>query len=278
MIRMGLEKVRIGHSPDPDDAFMFYGITSGRVKGALHVEHVIEDIESLNRRALSGELEVTAISAHAYGKACDKYSVLRAGSSFGLGYGPILVARKRIDEGKLPRVKIAVPGEMTSAYALLRIALGKCNTVQMGFDHILNAVREGVVDCGLIIHEGQLTYERLGLLKVLDLGDWWNRETRGLPVPLGLNAVRRDTESVAPELNRMLRESIQFGRANFEDALNYALRYSRWANSELVSRFVGMYVNDLTLDMGERGRGALEEFFRRAHDAALIDTVSLRVV
>lgn len=278
MIRMGLEKVRIGHSPDPDDAFMFYGITSGRVKGALRVEHVIEDIESLNRRALSGELEVTAISAHAYGKACDKYSVLRAGSSFGLGYGPILVARKRIDEGKLPRVKIAVPGEMTSAYALLRIALGKCNTVEMGFDHILNAVREGVVDCGLIIHEGQLTYERLGLLKVLDLGDWWNRETRGLPVPLGLNAVRRDTESVAPELNRMLRESIQFGRANFEDALNYALRYSRWANRELVSRFVGMYVNDLTLDMGERGRGALEEFFRRAHDAALIDTVSLRVV
>jgi len=273
-----VEKVRLGHSPDPDDAFIFYGISSGAVKGSFGIEHVIEDIESLNRRAVSGELEATAISAYAYGKVCDKYSVLRVGSSFGLGYGPLVVARKDIDEGRLPKCKIAVPGKTTSAYALLRMALGECDAVEVGFDHILNAVREGVVDCGLIIHEGQLTYDRLGLVRALDLGGWWTKETRGLPVPLGLNAVRRDVEPLAPELDTLIRKSIEFGRANPEAALDYALRYARWGDRELIARFVNMYVNDLTLDMGEVGKRALEEFFRRAAEAGLLREVSLRVV
>jgi len=278
MIRTFPKRIRIGHSPDPDDAFMFYGITSGKVKPPFEIAHVIENIQSLNKRALMGELEVTAISAFAYGKVSDRYSVLRTGSSFGMGYGPIVVGRTSMSLEELRNAKVAVPGDMTSAYALLRLALGECHPVEVSFYNIINAVREGVVDCGLLIHEGQLAYDRIGLVKVLDLGDWWRLQTGGLPVPLGLNAVRADIEPLAGDLNRLLRESIEKARADPEAALGEALRYARWADKELVTRFVKMYVNELTIDMGDLGRRALREFYARTSAAGLLAEIPFKVV
>jgi 5,8-dihydroxy-2-naphthoate synthase len=262
--------MRLGHSPDPDDAFMFYGIASGNVSsGKIDFVHVVEEIQSLNERALRGELEVTAVSAHTYLMIQDRYRILSCGASMGDGYGPIVVARDMMNdlEGKT----IAVPGMLTTAYLLLRIYSDGFIPVESPFDKIFNAVRDGTVDAGLIIHEGQLTYRDYGLKSVLDLGKSWFEET-SLPLPLGLNVVKRGfSESIEREVLRIHRESIEYGLTHKDEALEYALRFGRGINKDLGERFVLMYVNELTKNMGEAGKKALEYLFTKAHKKGLID-------
>ncbi len=262
--------MRLGHSPDPDDAFMFYGIASGNVSSEkIDFVHVIEEIQSLNERALRGELEVTAVSAHTYLMVQDRYRILSCGASMGQGYGPIVVARDMINdlEGK----RIAVPGMLTTAYLLLRIYSDGFIPVKTHFDQIFNAVRDGDVDAGLVIHEGQLTYRDYGLKSILDLGKSWSEET-SLPLPLGLNVVKRGLgERVEREVLRIHRESIEYGLTHKDDALEYALKFGRGINKDLVERFVLMYVNEFTKKMGDGGRKALESLFTKAHEKGLID-------
>jgi 5,8-dihydroxy-2-naphthoate synthase len=264
--------IRIGHSPDPDDAFMFYGLASGRVPTpGLEVVQVLRDIESLNRLALEGSIEVTAVSIHAYAYLADRYALLSCGASMGDGYGPIVVARGPASLDDLKRMTIAVPGRLTSATLALRLLLGEVRVEVLPFDEILEAVAGGSREAGLLIHEGQLTYGRSGVRKVVDLGEWWSRETGGLPLPLGGNAVRLDlgAERIA-EVGRLLRESIQYGLAHRDEALAYALDYGRGIERSLADRFVGMYVNDYTLDYGEKGRRAIDLFLRRGHEAGIL--------
>ena len=261
--------MRLGHSPDPDDAFMFYGIASGNVSSEkIDFVHVIEEIQSLNERALRGELEVTAVSAHTYLMVQDKYRILSCGASMGEGYGPIVVARDTMNdlEGK----RIAVPGMLTTAYLLLRIFSDGFIPVESPFDKIFNAVRDGHVDAGLIIHEGQLTYRDYGLKSILDLGKSWSEET-SLPLPLGLNVVKRGfSESIECEVLRIHQESIEYGLAHKDEALEYALQFGRGMNKDLGERFVLMYVNEFTKKMGEKGKKALECLFAKAHEKGLI--------
>ncbi len=269
-------KVRVGHSPDPDDAFMFYGIASAKVDTAgFQIEQVLADIESLNRRALRGELEVSAVSIHAYAHLADKYALMSCGASMGDGYGPCLVARSPLRVDDLRSRTIAVPGTLTSAFLCLQLFLGKTFAFQvMPFDHILEAVCSGRVDAGLIIHEGQLTYETQGLVKVADLGLWWGERTGGLPLPLGANVVRRDLgDETMQRLSRVLRDSIDFGLDHREEALIYALEFGRDLDAELTDRFVGMYVNELTRDYGDRGRRAIERFLDEGATAGLVPRV-----
>jgi len=263
--------VRIGHSPDPDDAFMFYGLASGKVPtGAYAVEQVLSDIESLNRLALRGGIEVTAVSIHAYAYLADRYLLLPCGASMGDGYGPILVTREPAGVDDLKTMTIAVPGRLTSASLALRLALGEVRTVVMPFDRILEAVGRGEAEAGLLIHEGQLTYAGAGVHKALDLGEWWQRQT-GLPLPLGGNAIRRDLGPRAiAEIGAFFRDSIAFGLAHRPEALTYALDFGRGIGRPLADRFVGMYVNDFTLDYGPIGRRAIDEFLSRAHRAGAI--------
>ena len=260
--------MRLGHSPDPDDAFMFYGIASGKVlSDKIEFIHVIEDIQSLNERALEGELEVTAVSAHAYLKVHDKYRVLSCGASMGEGYGPIVVAREMTTdlEGK----RVAVPGKLTTAYLLLTIYCGGFIPVAFPFDKIFDAVSAGDVDAGLIIHEGQLTYKDYGLESILDLGNLWSEET-SLPLPLGLNVVKRGfNESIENEVLRVHRESIEYGLAHKEEALEYALRFGRGMNKDLGEKFVLMYVNEYTRKMGEKGKRSLERLYTKAYEKGL---------
>ncbi len=258
--------IRIGHSPDPDDAFMFYGLAAGKVPtGNFVVEQVLRDIESLNRLALDGEIEVTAVSIHAYAYLADRYLLLPCGASMGDGYGPIVIARRPMTPRNLQRVTIAVPGRLTSAALALRLALGEVRTEVMPFDAILPAVASGECEAGLIIHEGQLTYGQGGLHKIIDLGEWWKRET-GLPLPLGGNAIRRDLGAGAiAEIGRFYRNSIRFALENRAEALTYAMDYGRGLSRGLADRFVGMYVNDTTLDYGPAGRRAIELFLDRGH-------------
>jgi 1,4-dihydroxy-6-naphthoate synthase len=252
---------------------MYYAIATGKVSAAgFAVEQVLEDIESLNRRALAGELEVTAISIHAYAHLADRYALMACGASMGDGYGPILVARRSLDVTELNRTKIAIPGTMTSAYLALRLFVGESFPfVVVPFDEILDAVLSGSADAGLIIHEGQLTYAERGLVKLVDLGVWWGDRTGGLPLPLGGNAVRRD---LGPEaigaLTRMYRDSIAFGLANRAEALAYAKDFGRGLDDNLNDRFVGMYVNDLTLDYGERGRRSIQRFLDEGTAAGIV--------
>ena len=263
--------ILIGHSPDPDDAFMFYGLASGKVPtGAYAVEQVLNDIESLNRLALRGEIEVTAVSIHAYAYLADRYLLLPCGASMGDGYGPILVTRAPATVDDLKRMTIAVPGRLTSASLALRLALGEVRMEVLPFDRILEAVERGEAEAGLLIHEGQLTYARAGVHKVLDLGEWWQRRT-GLPLPLGGNAIRRDLGPRAiAEIGALFRKSIAFGLAHRPEALTYALDFGRGIGRPLADRFVGMYVNDFTLDYGPIGRRAIDEFLSRAHRAGAI--------
>jgi 1,4-dihydroxy-6-naphthoate synthase len=266
----------VGHSPDPDDAFMFYGIASAKVDTAgFQIEQVLEDIESLNRRALRGELEVSAVSIHAYAHLADKYALMSCGASMGDGYGPCLVARSPLRVDDLRSRTIAVPGTLTSAFLCLQLFLGKTFAFQvMPFDHILEAVCSGRVDAGLIIHEGQLTYETQGLVKVADLGLWWGERTGGLPLPLGANVVRRDLgDETMQRLTRVLRDSIDFGLDHRQEALIYALEFGRDLDPELTDRFVGMYVNELTRDYGDRGRRAIERFLDEGATAGLVPRV-----
>ncbi|HZM16451.1 MAG TPA: MqnA/MqnD/SBP family protein [Candidatus Krumholzibacteria bacterium] len=264
--------LRLGHSPDPDDAFMFYALAEGLVeREGLEFEHVLQDIETLNRRAEKGELEITALSAHAYAFLHDRYLLLPHGASMGDGYGPLLVSRRPMRVEDLKEARIAVPGTRTSAFLAARLALGYFQHVQVPFDRIMEFVQAGEADAGLLIHEGQLTYAGHDLNKVLDLGAWWQETTGGLPLPLGVNAVRRDlSEPVVQKIVRVLGRSIDYGLRHREPAVAYALRYGRGLDRALADRFIGMYVNDLTRDLGERGRAGLQEFLRRGHAAGLV--------
>jgi len=265
--------VRIGHSPDPDDAFMYYAIAKKKVGTAgFDVVQVLEDIESLNRRALAGELEVTAISIHAYAHLADRYALMSCGASMGDGYGPIVVAREPFAPAELSKKTIAIPGTLTSAYLALRLYVGgEFSFVVVPFDEILDAVAQGRADAGLIIHEGQLTYAAHGLAKIADLGVWWGERTGGLPLPLGGNAVRRDLGAEAMRaLTKMYRDSIAFALSNREEALAYAKGFGRGLDDGLNDRFVGMYVNALTLDYGERGRRSIRQFLDEGIAAGIV--------
>ena len=268
-------KIRIAHSPDSDDAFMFYGLAKGKLDtGGLEVSHVLKDIESLNREALEGAYEVTACSFHAYPYIADKYALMPCGGSIGDGYGPILVAR---DDSKIvggPGAtdlgRVAIPGAMTSAYLALRLYAPDLDTYVVPFDAILDEVREGRADTGLVIHEGQLTYGGEGLRKVADLGEWWLTDT-GLPLPLGGNAVRRDLgPDMMKRLTRLVRETVKYSLAHREAALEYAMTFARGMEKGIADRFVGMWVNDLTIESGERGREAVRVFLRRGREAGII--------
>jgi 1,4-dihydroxy-6-naphthoate synthase len=257
--------VRIGHSPDPDDAFMFYALTAGKVTiPGIRIEHLLEDIESLNRRARTGELDVTAVSFATYLLVADRYRMMDPGASMGKGYGPILVARAPIPRAELEQRVVAIPGKHTTAALLLRLYVGDPPQIEVAFDKIIAAVQEGQAETGLLIHEGQITHERLGLVKVLDLGEEWQRDT-GLPLPLGVNVMRRDLgEDVHRALSQGLRDSIAWAHAHVDEALEYAMRYGRGIDKETARRFVLMYVNDLTLALGREGRAAIERLFGEA--------------
>ncbi len=266
--------IRVGHSPDPDDAFMFYGLKSGLVTAdGLRFEDVLADIQSLNEWAHEGRLEVTALSVHAYAYLSDRYRLLPHGASMGEQYGPIVVARAPMDPSQLPALRVAIPGKLTSAFLELELAVGRlAHPVVVPFDEILETVARGDADAGLVIHEGQLTYEREGLELVLDLGLWWHDLTGGLPLPLGANAIRRDLDdgSTAEAVSHALRTSIEIGLRDRDDALAYAEGFGRGLDRDLTDRFVGMYVNDRTLDYRDDGRQAVAELLDRAFLAGLV--------
>jgi 1,4-dihydroxy-6-naphthoate synthase len=257
--------IKLGHSPDPDDAFMFWALTDDRVDTrGFEFEHVLKDIQTLNEWALEGKLEVTAISLHSYPHVQDRYVLLPHGASMGSGYGPIVVAPKALTQEQLRDVEIAVPGKMTTAFLVLRMFLGDFRYREVPFDEILDEVQSGRAAAGLLIHEGQLTYADSGLEKCVDLGEWWLLET-GLPLPLGANVARRDIgEERLRDLSVVLRDSIQAGLDNRSEAMSYAMRFGRGLDEGLADRFVGMYVNDYTCDYGDEGRLAVNELLSRA--------------
>lgn len=269
--------IRVGHSPDPDDAFMFHALANDKIAtGNLKFVHELQDIETLNRRALKGELEVTAVSIHAYSFLLDKYALLPTGCSMGDKYGPMVVARRPMAVTDLPGVKIAVPGTLTTAFLTLKLlfesigASDKLTFDVIPFDEILPAVASGKYDAGLIIHEGQLTFQNQGLHLVRDLGVWWQERT-GLPLPLGGNVVRKDLGAATMrEVSRLIKQSIQYALDHRREALDYALKYARDMDVALADKFVGMYVNDWTLDYGDRGRAAIRKLLSEAHRAGVI--------
>ena len=264
-------KIRVGHSPDPDDAFMFYAIAHEKIKtDGIKFSHVIEDIESLNRRAFKAELEVTALSAFAFFQVADRYALMPCGASIGEDYGPILLSKKSLYPKELIGKKIAVPGLNTTAYLALRLFLESFETVVVPFDKILETVEKGEVDAGLVIHEGQLTYESLGFKKVADLGEWFYEMTK-LPLPLGVDAIRADLGGdVMRKVTRLLRDSIEYGLKHRKDALAYAMKFGRGIPEETADRFVGMYVNDFTVDMGRKGKDGLLALQTAALDAGIL--------
>ena len=266
-----LQQIRIGHSPDSDDAFMFYALANGLIPtDGFEIVQVAEDIESLNKRAVNGELEVTAISVHAYAYVANHYALMPCGASIGDKYGPLVVSKEPMQREDLAGKKIAIPGEMTTAYLTLRLCQPDFDPEVVQFDQILPYVQEGNADAGLIIHEGQLTYGRAGLHKVVDLGEWWHEET-GLPLPLGANAIRRDlgAEKIR-RITSLIKQSIQYSLEHREGGLAYAMNYARDMETELADRFVGMYVNDYTLDYGEKGRAGVRELMDRGYKSGVI--------
>lgn len=263
------ETIRIGHSPDSDDAFMFYALAKDLIPtGPFEIVHVIEDIETLNQRALAAELEVTAISVHAYAYVAKDYVFMPCGASIGDRYGPLVVSKTPIDT--LAGKRIAIPGKMTTAYLTLSLFEPNFEAEPRPFDKILDAVQQDEVDAGLIIHEGQLTYAREGLHKVIDLGEWWYEET-GLPLPLGANVIRRNlgTEKIQ-KITALLKQSIQYSLDHRSRGLEYAMTYARDMETDLADKFVGMYVNDYTLDYGEKGRAGVRELLHRGNTAGII--------
>jgi 1,4-dihydroxy-6-naphthoate synthase len=264
-------EIRIAHSPDSDDAFMFYALAKDKVPtGKFKFSHTLQDIETLNRKAMQGEYEITAISFHAYAYIADKYILLPSGASMGDRYGPIIVARQAWRPNDLSGKRIAIPGTMTSAYLALKLFHPNFEALVLPFDQIMNAVERGAVDAGLLIHEGQLTYTQHQLYKIVDLGEWWNQLT-GLPLPLGGNVVRRDLgQEDIREISRLLRESIQYALTHREEALDHAMQYARDLDVKTADKFVGMYVNERTLDYGPDGRRAVQLFFDKAYEAKLI--------
>lgn len=263
------EKVRIGHSPDSDDAFMFYALAKGLIPtGDFEIVHVIEDIETLNQRALKAELEVTAISVHAYSYVAKDYALMPCGASIGDNYGPLIVANGPIES--LTGKRIAIPGEMTTAYLTMKLFHSDVETETYRFDKIIEAVQKEEVDAGLIIHEGQLTYAREGLHKIVDLGEWWYEET-GLPLPLGANVIRRNLgHEKIRKITSLLKQSIEYSLNHRELGLEYAMTYARDMETDLADKFVGMYVNDYTLDYGEKGRKAVDELLTRGYKSGVI--------
>jgi len=262
----------VGHSPDPDDAFMFYALAHDKIEtGDLAFRHELQDIETLNRRCLKAELEISAVSLHAFAHLTDTYALLSSGCSMGDRYGPMVVARKPFKVDELRALKIAVPGTMTTAFLSLSLLLGKGFSYEViPFDQILDAVANGLVDAGLIIHEGQLTFQNQGLHLVVDLGVWWNDKT-GLPLPLGGNVVRKDLgPAMIQNVSRLIRESIHYGLQHRKEALEYALKYGRDLDHALADKFVGMYVNDWTVDYGDRGRQAVKLLLAEGNRAGII--------
>jgi 1,4-dihydroxy-6-naphthoate synthase len=278
--------LRLGHSPDPDDAFMFYGLAKEKLAtGPYRFEHVLQDIQTLNQRAMKGELEITAISIHAYPYVADKYALTSCGSSMGDKYGPMLIAREKMSLGNIKGKTIAIPGELTTAFLALQLCLGKGEKKGSGkgnaafyyevvhFDQIPAYVRDGKADAGLIIHEGQLTYKNLGLHLLLDTGVWWHEKT-GLPLPLGGNCIRKDLgRRVMQEVTDILKRSIQYSLDHRAEAVEYALAFGRDLDRKLADQFVGMYVNDWTLDYGPRGREAISQLLRAGAAAGLVPDV-----
>ncbi len=274
----------LGHSPDPDDAFMFYAMAEKKIDlRGYCFEHRLEDIQTLNERALRGELHISAISIHAYAHVADKYALLPCGASMGDGYGPILITNgqggqslpnKDVDlRSWLRDCTIAIPGRMTSAYLALQLYLGDFKNVIVPFDQIFAAVKAGRAEAGLIIHEGQLTYARSGFSKIVDLGEWWKKQT-GLPLPLGGNVIRKNIpQPVQKDLVQILRESIEFGLTHRDEAVRHSLPYARDMNAALADKFIGMYVNEFTRDYGETGRKAIIRFLGDAHQAGYIDNL-----
>ena len=264
-------KISIAHSPDSDDAFMFYGLARGGVPtGDLEVSHVLTDIETLNRQAQEGRHEVTAISFHAYPSVSERYALMPCGGSIGDGYGPLVVARELHDPSQIAHMTVAVPGTLTSAYLALKLFAPGVATRVVPFDRILDEVREGRAEAGLVIHEGQLTYGEQKLAKILDLGQWWKEET-GLPLPLGGNAVRRDLgPELVARLTRLVRDTVKHSLAHRPQALEYAMSFARGMDTGIADRFVGMWVNDMTVEMGERGRRAVQLFLDRGFEAGVI--------
>ncbi len=263
--------ISVAHSPDSDDAFMFYGLATNKLDtGSLTFTHVLKDIQTLNEEAFRGTYDVTAISFHAYAYIADKYMLLPHGASIGDNYGPIVVARHPVDSADISKLRIAVPGKLTSAFLALRIFAPDFHFEVVPFDKIIDAVKSERVDAGLLIHEGQLFYESLGLHKVLDLGEWWHEKT-GLPLPMGGNVVRRELgPEVIRQVSNCLSESIRYSLANREDALTYAMQFARDMDPALADRFVSMWVNDLTLDYTERGREAVQLLLNEGYERGII--------
>ncbi len=271
-------KISVGHTPDSDDAFMFYGMLTGKVPSDdFTVEHVIGDIEELNKHALNNELDVTAVSVHACAYL-PEYTILRSGGSFGIGYGPIVIAKKNITPEQLQRSKIAIPGKMTSAFLLLQLIIGKFDYIEMKFSDIPAAVNEGKVDAGLVIHETQLSYVQEGLQMTLDVGKWWHDSTNGLPVPLGTNVMSdRFDKKTVQKFDRYLQDSIRYGLGHQKDALEYAMTYSRGKQASLIEKFVKMYVNDVTVEMGQAGERSIRHFFELARKKGLVPEFELKI-
>jgi 5,8-dihydroxy-2-naphthoate synthase len=278
-------KIRLGHSPDSDDAFMFWGLASGQVETSYEFEHILRDIQTLNDWAMEGKLESTAISVHAFAHVADRYALLRHGGSFGDGYGPMIVAKRPLSDEQLRDARIAIPGKMTSAFLALnlyfedRFGVGvRPKVTIVPFDEIIPSIQKGKNDVGLIIHEGQLTYEREGLKLIADMGRWWKGKT-DLPLPLGVNVVRKDLgEDVVREVSRCMRESIDAGLNHRDEALEYALQFARGMDVDTSDEFVGMYVNERTRDMGKDGLKSIRLFLKMGADAGLVPKLTVDVV
>lgn len=270
-------EISVGHTPDADDAFMFYGIVSGKAKSSnFKIKHVVKDIETLNKAAFKHELHITAVSAHAYYYLSD-YQILRTGGSFGSNYGPIVLSKKQQTQIQLRDSIIAVPGKLTTAALLLRLALGSSFTEkEMSFELIPEAIQTGLVDAGLVIHEAQIAYDKSKFDKVLDLGSWWNTETNGLPLPLGINiaSIRLMNQAQIEAFQDLLRNSILYAINNIDEAVNYAMSYSRGQSKDMITKFIKMYVNDITVDMGKNGEKALTSLFEISRNAGLLPSES----
>jgi 1,4-dihydroxy-6-naphthoate synthase len=271
--------ITLGHSPDADDAFMFYALSENKIEThGLKFAHMLQDIQTLNQRALRAELDITALSLHAYAFVADKYALTSCGASVGDNYGPLIVARRPMSREELRHAPIAIPGTMTTAFLLLRLFLGSKGEkpadfkwAQVPFDEILPQVKAGKFEAGLIIHEGQLTYAKQGLHKIVDLGQWWKSDTNGLPCPLGVNGVKKFLgHETCRQLSEILKASIEYGLAHRADAVKHARKYGRDLTPQETDQFIGMYVNDFTRDMGERGRKACQLMLDRAADSGLI--------
>lgn len=271
-------EISVGHTPDSDDAFMFYGMFTGKVTSPdFKVNHVIEDIEKLNRKATDPQLDVTAVSVHACAYI-PEYTILRSGGSFGIRYGPIVTARKQMSIDEIKKCRIAIPGKMTSAFLLLQLMIGKFDYVEMNFSDIPEAVKSGKVDAGLVIHETQLSHEQEGNVKILDVGEWWDRTTNGLPVPLGINVMKTGLgmETIV-KFDKYLQASIEFGLENPNDALEYAMQYSRGKPRELIEKFVKMYVNKVTVNMEDSGEQSIRRLFEMAREKNLVPDFELSI-